>query len=188
MALLRQSQTWPVHSVRDLHSKAQLSYLWQLDLPDENDSTDRDMMFLAQRMSFPGIEIDRQKYSVGGQEHYHLGASRRGGIISATFLEIEGGKVDKFFRDWFNLVDAISQEIVVESHFRSPKGKGYTKGGGHSRSGFVKQLTRLGTVSVEWALLGILPLRIGRYELAYEGSGALLLPVEMTCDEVRRVE
>ena len=101
-------------------------------------------------------------------------------------LSWRGGKTDKFFRAWFDEVDVPSQEVTVESRARGPKGTG-ASGDGYARHGFVRMLTRRSTTSVEWELLRLLPLKLGRLELAYEGSTMKVLPVDLVCDEVRRV-
>ncbi len=188
MALLRQSLTWPIHTARGLHATVQRSFLWQLYLNDENGALSYNIMLLGQRASIPGIEIDRMTYSVGGLENYALGKSRRGGVVSLSLLETEGLEVERFFRDWFNDVDVpvVGEEGLV-SRVRTPKGDG-SAGSGHARRGLFQLFTRARTVSAEFELLRLMPLRLGKHQFSYEGSGPMILPVELVCDEVRRVD
>ena len=88
MAVLRESGTWPIHSARRLHDKAQQGFLWQFYMTGVLPSLDEDMMMLAQSVTIPGITFAQKSYKVAGQEQHYLGPSTRGGPVmdrSAVF-------------------------------------------------------------------------------------------------------
>jgi len=191
MAFLVQSDLWPIHLARSILEQAQLVYLWQFDLPDENAVPETYMRFLVQSITIPGIEIDHEAYSVGGLENYHLTQERRGGIVTANFVEIEGGFVDQFMRTWLDQVSPLSREVSrqgtkTESRYRSPRGIGSSKAG-YVRNAAVQVINRNESVQYEFELKRLVPKKVGEYEFNYENSGIKMVPVQMLCDEVGRV-
>ena len=85
MAVLNQSELWPIHSARRLHDKAQQDFLWQFFIADVAPPVpNEDLMMLAQSVSLPPIAFEKKAYKVGGQEKYYLGNSTRGGPVTAT--------------------------------------------------------------------------------------------------------
>ena len=186
MAILKESDLWPIHSARRLHDQAQQGFLWQFLLTGVLPQFDADMKLLAQSCSIPGIRFDKKNFTVGGQEQYYLGKSRRGGEVSATFLETEGAKVDTFFRLWANLIDIPTTEIVRTSRWR--RGEGFGDGvSGHARTAMVRLIKRNGEVAVELALVRLRLVDYGGYDsLNYSESKPLTLSVKMVCDDVIR--
>ena len=185
MAFLKESNLWPIHSARRLHDKAQLGYMWQFFLTGVVPQLDEEMMMLAQSVTIPGIRFDQKNFTVGGQEQYYLGKSRRGGEVSARFIETEDGKVDTFFRLWANLIDVPSPEILRVSRWR--RGRGFGDGvTGHARSAIARLIKRNGDVSIELALVRLRLVEYGGYDLSYSDSKPLTMPVKMVCDDVIR--
>jgi len=189
VALLTQSTTWPIHVIRALLEKAQLVYLWQFVIPDESGTLDPDMRMLVQSVSVPGIEVDHEAYSIGGQEYYHLQQERRGGIVTANFVEIEGDYVDRFMRNWFEQVSPLSGEVGGNdplNRYRAPKGVGGDLAG-YKRDAMVSVYSRDEAKQAEYKLINLVPKKVGDYEFSYETSGIKTVPVQMLCDESRRV-
>ena len=185
MAFLKESSLWPIHSARRLHDKAQQGFLWQFFMTGMVPQLDEDMMMLAQSCSIPGIRFDQKSFTVSGQEQYYIGKSRRGGDVSARFIETEDGKVDTFFRLWANLIDLPIPEILRISRARRPRGfgDGVT---GHARSAIVRLIKRDGGTAVELVLVRLRLVEFGGYDLSYGDSKPLILPVKMVCDDVIR--
>lgn len=191
MALLAQSTLFPIHVIRALLEQAQLLYLWQLLIPDEFGVLDPNMRFLAQSVTIPGIEIDHESYSVGGLENYYLTQERRGGVITANFVEIEGDYVDQFMRNWLDQVSPLSGEVSsqganVETRYRAPKGVGGDLTG-YVRDASVYVYGRDEQQLAQYKMLQLIPKSVGGQELSYENSGIKTVPVQMLCNEVRRV-
>ena len=186
MAILNQSSVFPIGRARALHQAAQRQYQWRFFLDESGDNVkDLDMSMLVQELTLPGINCDREAYNVGQLEFYHLGVTRRGGPVSATFIEIEGGIVDRYFRDWFEQVDPQLADTVdggiVLSRGRQPI---HT----YARSAIVHLLKRDNTIGAQFKLSKLLPVRMGSYSaLSYAGTGQVQLQVEMACDQVVRM-
>lgn len=186
MALLGQSAVWPIVRARQLHSQAQMQYQWRFFIPDSLSSTyDLDLSLLAQDVSFPGIEADRETYHVGQLEFYRIGATRRGGTVTATFIEVEGGYVDQFFRDWFEQVDpeidTTTQNGLVFSRARRPLYQ-------FARTALVQLVDKNLVTGAQFRLQKLIPIRMQPYaSLSYAGTGPVMMTVEMACDEVRRL-
>jgi len=193
LALLAQSTTWPIHIIRALLEQAQLLYLWQFVIPDKSGVLDLNMKFLVQSITVPGRELDHESYSVGGQENYRLTQERRGGVVTANFVEIEGSFVDQFFRDWLDQVSPPSTELSVQSgagatqnRYRGSIGRGGLLEGYH-RTASVYVYGRDESIQSHYMMMNLVPKKVGEYELSYENSGIKTVPVQMLCDEVRRV-
>lgn len=196
MAVLGQSELWPIHSARRLHDKAQQEFLWQFFISGAIPVPNEDMMLLTQSCSIPAMQFSSKEYVVGGQEKYYLsGPSKRGGQVNATFLETEDGKVDAFFRIWANEIDlpdvtvtkATDKVGIGASISRGRRGKGYGDGvTGHSRYGLLRMVKRDGTIGVEFLLTRLQLVSFGERTLDYGRSGALTLSAQMTCDDVVR--
>lgn len=192
MAVLNQSELWPIHSARGLHDKAQQEFLWQFFISGAIPIPNEDMMLLAQSVTLPPMTFEQKSYQVAGEEKYYLGNAKRGGAVSARFLETEDGKVDTFFRLWNNEVaypsPGLSSLTRKETAIgRARRGKGFGDGiTGHSRYGLLRMLKRDGSVGVELLLIRLQLLSFGARELKYDGTGPLILSVEMTCDDVVR--
>ncbi len=185
MAVLKESDPWPIHSARRLHDKAQQAYLWQFYMTGIIPQLNEDMMMLAQAVTIPGFSWTQKSYKVAGQEQYYQGDAKRGGVISARFIETEGGDVDTFFRAWANLIDIPSPGIVGISRWR--RGRGFGDGvTGHARTGIARLMKRNGEVSVEFVLTRLQLIKFGGYDLSYGTSGPLIVTIEMTCDDVIR--
>lgn len=185
MAVLKESELWPIHSARRLHDKAQQGFLWKFFMTGAVPSLDRDMVMLAESCSLPGISFDQKSFVVAGQEQYYQGKSKRGGTVSARFVETEGGKVDTFFRLWANLTDVPAAEILRFSRWRRPQGFGDGVSG-HARTALVRLIKRNGDVGVEFVVVRLRLVQFGGYELSYADSKPLVLPVTMVCDDVIR--
>ena len=185
MALLKESSLWPIHSARQLHDKAQHGFMWQFFMTGAVPQVDKDMMMLAQSCSIPGIRFDQKSFTVGGQEQYYLGKSRRGGEVAARFVETEGGTVDSFFRLWANLIDIPVPEILRVSRVRRPRGfgDGVT---GHARSALVRLIQRNGKTGAEFVVVRLRLVEFGGYDFSYGDSKPLILQVKMVCDDVIR--
>jgi len=189
MAVLKQSELWPIHSARRLHDQAQQSFMWQFLISGAVPAPDEEMMLLAQSCSIPPIAFERKSFKVNGQEKYYLGQATRGGAVNVTFVEVEGGKVDTFFRLWANMIDVpltgADRAAGVLNRWR--RGKGFGDGlTGYARYGIVRLLKRDGSTGVEFVLSRLLLTKFAGYNLSYEGSGPLTLSVEMSCDDVVR--
>jgi hypothetical protein len=177
--------------IRALLEQAQLLYLWQFVIQDEFGVLDSNLRFLVQSITIPGIEIDHEAYSVGGLENYYLTQERRGGVITANFVEIEGDYVDRFMRNWLDQVSPLSGEVSaqganVETRYRAPKGVGSDLTG-YVRDASVYVYGRDETQLAQYKMLQLIPKKVGEYEFSYENSGIKMVPVQMLCNEVRRV-
>ena len=185
MAVLKENSLWPIHSARQLHDSAQQGFLWQFYMTGVLPDIDKDMMILTQSCSIPAATFQDKTYSVGGQEQHYLGTSTRGGVVSAKFIEVEGGKVDSFFRLWANSIDVPKVEILRISRWR--RGKGFGDGiSGHARSAIVRLIKRNGDTGVELLLSRLQLLEYNGYDLNYDEGGPLTLTVKMVCDDVIR--
>lgn len=194
MAVLKESELWKIHSARRLHDSAQQAYMWQLMLPDAVPRPNEDMMMLSQACKLPGFSFEQKTYSVAGQEQYYPGGAKRGGPFNVRFIEVEGGLVDQFFRTWANSMDfPLSLEAPVGaasggvSFTRWRRAKGFGDGiTGHSRTATVRVITRDGAVGSEFFIVRVQLQTYGGYDLSYESSGHLIVPVTLTCDDVIR--
>lgn len=186
MALLAQSEIWPIHTVRLLHGQVQLSYLWNFYLPGSDQTLDRNVQFTARSVEMPGIAMKSETYNVGGEERYYLAGFKRGGSVRAEFLELEGGVIDRFFRDWFDQVDPLTKEVSKFRRTRNPKGIAGAVGG-YGRDATIQILNRAGIITEVFEFRGLIPVSLSPYRFSYEESGPLIVSVEMMTDEVRRV-
>jgi len=181
MAILSQSPVWPVHKARRLHSQAQLSHLWHFMMDDENGGAAGDIWLLAQSLNLPGLEMNSITYQVGTMERYFLTTQKRGGAVTASFLELEGGLVDGFFRRWLDQASPLVPGLEMA-------GIRYS-GVKYSRNPKVHLLDRNQQISLEFQLIGLLPKKLGTAStLTYNSRNVLTIPVEMVCDEVRRLK
>ncbi len=186
MALLgREGPIWPIHSARKLHTQAQLSYLWQFEVDDQVSGINREMLLLVQDVTIPGYVIEAVPFNVAETEWYRSGRSKRGGVVSATFLEIEGGAVDRFFRNWLDQIDPVDQTSTMKARYRAPQGRVF--GQGFLRDAALQVYRRSGGLSCNFALKRLRPQKVGGYKFGYNDSGPMMIPVEMVCDEVERV-
>jgi hypothetical protein len=189
MALLGESEIWPVNKARELHSKAQLSHTWRFMINDVVGGIDGTLYMLAKSLSLPGIEMNHITYNVGTMEKYFQTTAKRGGVVTANFLEIEGGYVDGFFRTWMGLLNPLDPRRIAYG-IRSVAG---SIGGGFGKTAFgfaptVELLKRDGSVSMSFILFNLRPKKLGTATtLTYENKSVLTIPVEMVCDEVRRI-
>lgn len=179
MAILVPSSVWPITQARNLHQRAQMQYNWKFYVPNESPGQfDINMGILAQEVSFPGFNCEQETYEIGQLEQYRLGASKRGGPVSATFIEVQGGYVDQFFRGWFEEVDA--NDGITGFYVRNPVSF-------YTRNAEVHLITREGEIGSVFNLLGLMPVNMSPYSsLNYAGTGPVLLTVEMVCNEVVR--
>jgi len=179
VAVLVQGVTWPIVSIRDLHSRAQVHHLWQFHVSDEANAFSRNLMFLCQSMQIPGWDFVRDTYNVGGVERYSLGNVKRGGLLSADFIEVEGGLVEKFFRDWLDQVEVRDPAAIADLKYRASMSK-------YSRAARAVRYNRDHTSGIVHEFVTLLPVKMGEPRRTAV-SGPALIQVEMSCDEVRRV-
>lgn len=185
MAVLKQSSVWPIRQARQLHAQAQLQYMWRFHIPNADGVLDEDIAMLAQSVTFPMPDITYETYQVGQAEKHVPGDIRRGGTVNAVFIETDGGKVEGFFRTWFDEVDIPAEDTAEPSRGRAPIAE-------FARTAYVYMLPRESVASFteakyKFQLIRLMPVRMGPYQsLTYDGVGLVTLPVEMVCDEVRR--
>jgi hypothetical protein len=172
-----------------------LSYLWQFSLPGAFGNIREDLTMLAVSCVIPARERPQQEYSVGGQTMAHLGGTRRGGLVTAKFIEVEGGLVDLFFRAWDAQIDTpeigslvltpTGASVIAKGYSRNAQG-GVSGVGGYSRNALVTLYRRSGSESMQLSLRGLKLVSFGGYNLTYEGSSAAVVDVSMWCDSIER--
>jgi hypothetical protein len=188
VALLDAAWVWPIVRARQLHAHTQMQYQWRFFMPSTiaGNGYDTDMSILSQEVSFPGIDVDKETFNIGQLELYRLGMVRRGGSVTATFLEVEGNYVDRYFRDWFEEIDSTQKTHTtkgpVVSRARAPIYK-------FARQADVQMILKNSARGPMFRLKKLLPVKIQSYSsLNYEGMGPLKVSVEMVCNEVERID